>query len=275
LASGDSAAYQGLGTWVDVFDFDPDHTNGRPPSVTPAAVDAMAAAGVRTLYLQAARPQDPASPGDLVQPDLLAEFLSRAHADGMRVVGWYLPYLSDVGDDLRHLTAMLGFAPDGGGFDSVAVDIEWRNAVPDAAARSAQLVELSHQLRAAAGSRSLGAIVMPPVVTDVINPGFWPAFPWHEIAPYYDVWLPMAYWTNRTQPEYRDAYRYTTDNVRMLRNDLGQPEAVVHVIGGIGNAATAEDYQGFAQAAAEQATVGRSVYDWATTGADVVASLGS
>ena len=41
-------AYDGLGTWVDVYDFAPTYTEGAP-ALTPESVDEMAAAGVRTL----------------------------------------------------------------------------------------------------------------------------------------------------------------------------------------------------------------------------------
>jgi hypothetical protein len=259
------SVYAGLGTWVDVFDWDPDHTGGNP-TVTPASVERMAALGVKTLYLQAARPEDPASPGDLIQPGILSAFVQRAHANGIAVVGWYLPHLGDLADDMRHLQAMLDFAPGGRGFDSISVDIEWRNSVADHDERSARLVDLSQRLRAAAGGLPVSATVMPPVVTDVINQAFWPNFPWHSIAPLFDVWLPMSYWTNRSDDSpYRDAHRYTADNIRLLRQDLGDSGAPVHAIGGIGDKATLDDYQGFVAAANEQGAIGLSMYDFPTT----------
>jgi len=262
--SGGLSPYVGAGTWIDVFDFNPAHTNGNPP-VTPADVDRMADAGVQTIYLQAARPEDPKAPDDLTSPDLLAQFLVRAHARGIEVVAWYLPHLTDVADDMRHLQAMISYSVEGHQFDSVALDIEWRNGVPDHATRSERLVDLSRRLRDAAGDRSLGAIVMPPVVTDIINPNFWPGYPWEALAPLYNVWLPMSYWTNRSADSpYRDAHRYTADNINLLRDHVGAG-ATVHPIGGIGNLATGDDYQGFMQASAETGAIGWSVYDWATT----------
>lgn len=262
---GDGSVYGSLGTWVDVFDWDPDHTGGNP-SVTPGSVERMAAVGVKTLYLQAARPEDPASPGDLVHPEILSSFVQQAHANGIAVVGWYLPHLGDVADDMRHLQAMLDFAPGGRGFDSVSLDIEWRNSVADHDERSARLVDLSQRLRAASGGVTISATVMPPVVTDVINPSFWPGFPWHAISSLFDVWLPMDYWTNRADDSpYRDAHRYTADNIRLLRQDLGNPGAPVHPIGGIGDKATLDDYQGFVAAASEGGAIGVSVYDFGTT----------
>ena len=42
-----------------------------------------------------------------------------------------------------------------------------------------------------------------------------------EIAPAYDAWMPMSYWTSRTPASgYRDAYRYTAENIDRLRGVL-------------------------------------------------------
>lgn len=267
------AAYQGLGTWVDAFDFHPEHSSDRTPTVVPADVDRMAAVGVETLYLQAARSEDPRAPDALMRPDLLGQFLLRAHAHGMAVVAWFLPHHVDVDDDMHHLQAMLDFEVDGHRFDSVALDIEWRNGEADHATRSARLVEVARRLRAASPDRPVGAIVMPPVATDVINPGFWPGYPWAELAPLFDVFLPMSYWTNRDAASpYRDAYTYTRDNIALLRGHVGS--VPVHPIGGIGDKATHADYDGFLRAAAEAGAVGWSSYDWFTTAADDWPHLG-
>ncbi len=265
VAAAGVGVFSGLGTWVDVFDFDPAHAKGGP-SVSPGDVDVMAAAGVRTLYLQAARPQDPAAPGDLTAPDLLAAFVQRAHSKGMAVVAWYLPHLSDLADDRRHLDAIIDFRARGQRFDGVALDIEWRAGVPDPAARSERLVELSRQLREKAGELPVGAIVLPPVVTDVVNTGYWPGFPWEGLRGLYDAWLPMSYWTQRGRGSpYADAHRYTADNVRMVRDHLGDPTALVHAIGGIGDGSSVDDYRDFLAACDDTGVVGWSVYDWDTT----------
>ncbi|HLF40274.1 MAG TPA: hypothetical protein VI854_02250, partial [Acidimicrobiia bacterium] len=87
-----------------------------------------------------------------------------------------------------------------------------------------------------------------------------------EIAPLYDAWLPMTYWTFRTQRSgYKDGYRYTEENVRRMRANLGLPDAPVHPIGGTDNRSTDEDYRGFVRAVAEQRCLGGSIYDWNTT----------
>jgi len=259
--------YHGLGTWVDAFDYSPEFNNGKTP-VSPDAVAGMAAAGVHTLYLQASKDDPKATTGDILDPDLVARFVTESHAHGMKIVAWYLPKFANVDLDLRRLLALANFRASGQGFDGVGVDIEWRKDVPDAADRSARLVQLSQRLRAAAPRMPLGAIVLPPVVTEVINPAYWPGFPWQGIKGAYDAWLPMAYWTFRTQSSgYRDAFKYVDENIRRLRNDLGNPAAVVHAIGGIGDSSTAGDYTAFVRALVADHAVGGSIYDWRTTAA--------
>jgi hypothetical protein len=258
-------AYAGYGTWVDVYDFLPAmQASGRAPPVTPGDVDDMADQGVRTIYLQAAR-NDPRTPGRLVDRDLIAEFLARAHERGVRVVGWYLPLFGDIDRDLTHLEAISTFEAGGHRFDGVAVDIEWTRAVPDAGERSQRLVELSRRLRDAVGDDALGAIVLPPVQLEEVNRDMWPDFPWEDLAPVYDAWLSMGYWTDR-RPEsgWRDARAYTAENVDRLRANLGDDEAAIHPIGGIGDAATNDDLTQFAEALLDTNAIGGSIYDWAT-----------
>lgn len=251
--------YLGLGTWEDVYDWSTTYTNGRP-TVVPADVDRMADAGVQTLYIQASKHD---APTDVLEPELLQAHIDRARARKMRVVVWYLPTLVDTGRDLQRLKAIAGLR----NIDGLAVDIEARN-VADVNERNRRLIELSAALRAALPGRTIAGIVLPPVVLEVINPKFWPAFPYRQIEPYYDLWMTMGYWTNRTQASgYRDAYRYTKENVDRLRNNLGRPQAPVHPIGGIGNRTTAADIEGYKQAVTAVSGIGGSIYDWHTTAA--------
>ena len=253
--------YQQAGTWVTRYRFSREYAGTNPP-ITPAHVDAMADAGVHTIYLQAAA-DDPRYP-TLLSPDLLGAFLTRAHARGMQVVAWYLPHLTDVNADMRRLQAIIDFRASGQAFDAVAVDIEDRS-VTDVDVRNARLVDLSTRLYNAAPGVTLGAIVLPPVVTDVINTSYWPRFPWRALSGLYQVWLPMAYWSNRTDATWSDAYRYTAENISLLRANLGEGCAAVSTIGGFGTTETAADYAGMAKAAADRAAIGVSIFDWTTT----------
>ena len=86
----DLEPYEGLGAWVDVFDYAPAYqSDGSEPSLGVDDLDDMARRGVRTLYLQATR-WDEDSPQGIVDEGLLGALLTRAHDRGMRVVGWYL-----------------------------------------------------------------------------------------------------------------------------------------------------------------------------------------
>ncbi len=262
-----SAPYGGLGIWIDAFDFEPAYQgDGREPVLTPEVVDEFAALGVQTIYIQAARVDDRAT-GRLLDEGLLADFLVRAHGHGIAVIGWYLPRFDDVDRDLDRLVAIAEFDALGHRFDGVAVDIEYVEAVPDATERSARLVDLSQRLRAARPGEALGAIVPPPVQLEVVNTSYWPRFPWRDLDPTYDVWLPMAYWTTRSvESGYRDSYRYAEESTRRLRNNVGRPDVVVHIIGGIGDETTVADLEGFRRAIEDTGSIGGSIYDWASLG---------
>ena len=253
--------YAGVGTWLSRYRITREFGGAAPP-VTPADVDAMADAGVHTLYLQPAA-DDPRYPG-LLSTDLLGEFLVRAHARDMQVVAWYLPRFGNIAGDLRRLQEIADFRVDGRGFDSIAVDIEFTDAV-ELVPRNAALLDLSRQLRAALPDVELGAIVLPPVVTDVLNTAYWPEFPWRELREFYDVWLPMAYWSNRSEEGFTDPHWYVTENIARVRRHLDDPCAVVSVIGGYDLQETADDYAAMVRAATEQQAVGVSIWDWPTT----------
>jgi hypothetical protein len=264
-ATVDLCPYRGLGTWVDVYDTLPAFAErGRVSPVTPDDVATMAEHGVHTLYFQAAK-DDPRTPGLLAAPDQAAAFLRAAHAHDIRVVAWYLPSHLDEQLDLDRARALVEFEADGERFDGVALDIENTEAVTDVAERNARLVRLVRALDDAAGTMPVGAIVYPPVALDVLNTTLWPDFPYREIAPSVDVWLPMAYWTFREdESPYRDAGRYTEENVERLREHIGDPDAAVHPIGGIADEVTSDDIEDFLQAANQTGAIGVSLYDFDT-----------
>jgi hypothetical protein len=209
------------------------------------------------LYVQAAKQ---ASANDVVDIDLLRPIIDRAHQRGLRVTVWYLPTLEDPARDLQRLLAIAGL-----GVEAVGVDIEGRQ-VSDVPERNRRLVDLSIALRQRLPGVPLAAIVFPAVVLEVVNPSYWPDFPYRELGPAYDAWMPMDYWTNR-KPEsgYRDAYRYTAENIDRLRAQLGRPDLPVHAVGGIGDKCTPEDLDGFRRAATERNALGGSIYDYRTT----------
>ncbi len=249
--------FTGLGTWVDMYAWSDTFTGGHP-RFAPADIDTMAAVGVQTLFIQAASQTGPPA---VLEPVRLRGLLDRAHRRGLAVVVWYLPSLADPASDLARLRAVAALPAEG-----VGVDIESKD-VADAGQRNAALTTFSQQLRSIVGPRPLGAIVLPPSLLEVVNPGFWPGFPWRAIARFYDAWLPMAYWTGRLQDSgFRDGYAYTVDSVRRLRANLGLVAPRIHPIGG-----NAIDGIGLGQVdrfvAGVQAsgTSGGSLYEWTAT----------
>jgi len=268
-------SYRGLGAWVDSFDADPNYLRG-VSTVLPSDVIEMSENKVRTLFLQSSRSQD-RSKKLISDPWYLAEFLLSAHASDLDVIAWYLPKWDADGEDLERLLALASFEVLGHKFDGLAVDIEWNADDLKHQERSVRLVEFSKDLRKNVGDRVLGAIVMPPVVTDVINPNFWPEFPWGDLENLYDVWLPMNYWSFRTE-EHADPSYYNSENIRLLRKNLKNRDILVHPIGGVGLAdgtalpdpgeplAIIDDLHGFVFSLATSEAIGGSIYDWATTG---------
>ncbi|MSO79782.1 MAG: hypothetical protein EXQ79_09290 [Acidimicrobiia bacterium] len=258
-----TAAFRGLGAWIDVFDYVPAFiTRTGPPAVTIDTVDDLASLGADTIYLQAAI-DDPRAKGLVVDRGLVGALLRRAHENDVRVVAWYYPQLVEPARDRHRLEALLDFRAHGDRFDAVALDIESRQVV-DVVERNRRVVALTRQIRKVAGDRAVGAIVYPAVQLEVVNPALWPDFPYRKLARHVDVWLPMAYWTYREDP-YRDAARYTQESVRRLRNNLDDPEAAVHPVGGLGALSTPEDYAGLVRAARRMHALGWSVYDADTT----------
>jgi len=248
-------AYTGLGTWVDIY---ATSTWARPER----AVTAMARDGVRTLYLQTGNYSQPV---DLVRPRALGRFIDAAHAAGMRVVAWYLPSFDNPAQDARRALAAIRFrSSTGQRFDSFALDIE-AGFVKPVGVRNQRLLRLSARLRAVAGSRySLGAIV-PSSVGMRRHPRYWPRFPYRPLARYYDVFLPMAYFTDAGVHGSKPSRAYLAANVRDIRIRTGNPNEPIHLIGGIAGSMGAKETAGFMHAVADCAPLGYSLYEFPIT----------
>jgi hypothetical protein len=79
----------------------------------------------------------------------------------------------------------------------------------------------------------------------------------------------MSYWsTRRSGSGWNDGYAYTAANIDRIRELIGQPNAPVHSVGGIGDAISVEQLAGMVQASYERGALGGSIYDYRTTGAE-------
>jgi hypothetical protein len=248
------ASYRGLGSWVDIFD-------AKAWADPAGTVTNMASHGVRTLYLETGNSHQKVAIHD---PVATSEFITAAHAHGMRVVAWYLPYLTSVSMDLTRVVTAIDYrTADGQGFDSFALDIE-SAAVKPVTKRIARLQTLSDGIRAAAGaSYPLGAIIPSPVGL-AKKTGYWDTFPYTALAGTYDVFLPMGYYTYHGRGA-AAVYADAVGNVDLIRAQPGCASVPIHLIGGIAGKTKPAEVAAFVQGVRARGCIGASLYGWAGT----------
>ncbi len=246
-----SDVVSGLATWVDIYD-----AYYRAPEVTAARI---AARGVRTVFAETANDR---SSVDVVEPVRLGRFVDALHESGVAVIAWYLPGFDKPTRDLRRTRAMLRFrTPAGGAFDAVALDIE-STRVKSTGLRTKRMLALARTLRAEAGETPVAAITYPPRALER-HVGWWPRFPWAELAPLVDAFVPMAY-SGGGFSGYDATYGYVARSLRQVRSFVG-PGVPIHAAGGVANRMNAEELRAFADAVADTGAVGWSLYDYETT----------
>ena len=254
--------FQGLGTWVDIYDT----ALYRSPSTVASR---LAARGVATVWIETANDR---SKTDVVQPAGVARLVDALHAQGISAVAWYLPGHDRSRKDLRRARAMLSFrTPAGDGFDGVALDIEslrTRNVKQ----RTARMLDLLERLRDEAGSTPVAAITYPPRAFER-HLSWWPGFPWPEIAAKVDAIVPMLY-TGGGFKGYDATYGYVARSLRLLRTAVGD-DIAVHAAGGVANRMTKEELKAFDDAVVDDGTsTGWSLYDLQTMTPAAWAAMG-
>ena len=245
------APFQGMGVWIDIYD---DAAWADPAT----AVADMAAHGVHTLYLETSNFH---RPFPFVDKPGVAAFVDAAHEHGVDVVAWYLPGFVDVGLDAKRSKAAIRFRTDAGnGFDGFALDIEAPD-VADAGVRTSRLLDLSDRLRMFAGEDyPLGGIVPSPRGI-VVHDEYWPGFPYADLAAVYDVIMPMSYFT-WNHPTGDSTHLYLTQNIRIIRREVGSDQVPIHVIGGIAQDASIAQAQAFVNVLRERGAIGGSYYTY-------------
>jgi hypothetical protein len=244
------SAFAGLSTWIDVYDVE----------WTPQEqVHVAHLAGVDTIFVQSARY---ASEHDIDDAARLGALIDAAHERGIKVMTWYIPDFLDPQRDLRRSQAAIAFtSPQGNRPDAFGLDIEL-DAEPDIAVRNQRLLELSAALRAWTGpDYPMAAIVLPPLQLD-LNGTWWPGFPYAELRPYYDVYIPMSYSSYRgTDAE--KTYSWNLENILQTRVRAGDPDLPIHMAGGIAD--NLPEVGAYVQAVADGRVLGAGLYDLHTT----------
>jgi hypothetical protein len=262
LAAGSAPArrmadepFSGLATWVDIYDgpvyADPEGTAAR-----------IAARGVRTVFAETA---NYGASADVVKAPALGRFVDALHERDIAVVAWYLPGLDKPGRDLRRTRAMLSFrTPAGDAFDAVALDVE-ATVEKRVAVRTLRLVNLTRTLKTEAGGTPVAAITLPPRMLER-RPTVWPRFPWGQLAEFVDAFVPMAY-TGSAFRGYEATYGYVARSLASLRTAIlaSGTDVPIHAAGGVADRMTAEELQGFVDAATDAGVAGISLYDFQTT----------
>jgi len=251
--------FSGLGSWIDIFD----DAAWEDPE---AAVRTMYRKGATVLFLQSGSSR----PGRAVhRPARTVRFLRAAHERGMTVVAWYLAPYVDRSYETRRAIGAIQFERDGESFDAFALDIETSADSPPAAVRNRRLLAMSEQLRDVAGPLyPLGAITPSPAGLAMPHgQAWWPDFPFEDLHRLYDAFRPMGYYTYHAETA-RGAYRDTRRNLQLLRDETGDPDVPIHLIGGAAAYSNAAEGDAFARAATRYGVIGASMYDQATMGAE-------
>lgn len=253
--------FRHFGTWIDLFDYNASTAD----SVIDDRIADMKARGVRTLYLQTGRYITAA----FAYPAQVGRWIEQAHANGIAVVGWYLPAYSEYVDgDVTKTAAIASYrSPAGQRFDGLGIDIEYRAKTSSKTEFFTGITQHLARVRSAVGVVfPVAAITFPPLDMD-LWPAGWGGFPWSSVNAYANVAMPMSYWSNRLgrcadgQTAYC-AYQYTKTNVERTRAYTGLP---VHVIGGVGDRITQPQTADFVRAARDAKAYGGSLYDYRTT----------
>ena len=245
--------FAGLSTWIDIYDTD----------LTSAEQIARAAAGgVELIFVQSARHK---SPTDIQDAKRLGEVLELAHDRGMQVMVWYVPdFVRERRDHRRSMAAIAFQSPRGDRPDAFGLDIEIEDQT-DIALRTQRLLGLSKALREWVGPNyPMAAIVLPPLQLE-LRQDWWPNFPYAQIRPYYDVFIPMSYSSYRGT-DATTTYQWNAQNVQLVRQEAGDPTLPVHLAGGIAD--NFPQVGAFVRAVRDSNSIGGGLYDLHTTHPD-------
>ena len=244
------APYQGLGTWVDMYN--------RGPWAHPSrTIGRMVKHGVQTLYLETSSYR---SHHAIYRSHSAARLITLAHANGIRVVAWSVPGFKNIRTDYERVMKAITFTtPSGQNFDSYAMDIE-ATLVPNINRRNKRFAKLASNVRNAVGSVELGAIVPDPA-----HQTYWKPFPYLTVDRLFDVYLPMSYFTVRGVHGLHKVHNYIVANVRFIKAASRNDSARIHVIGGIAGDVSRRETRGMMTAVRNMKGIGASLYDFPIT----------
>ena len=238
--AADPAVFTGAGAWVDIYD-----ATIRQPELV---VRESAAHGVQTIYVETSNYH---SPRDVMYPAEIATLIELAHAQGIKVVPWYLPGYRNIPLDRRRFAAAAALGGDG-----LGVDIE-ADVVRNRALRASRAAAMVEWLRTTYPDLPLGGIVPRDALA------WWVVFPYAEIRANTDAMLPMCYTSRRLSPAQTAVL--AAECVTTIREQTGDPAVPVHVIAGVTDFLKPRQLIGAARGARGAGATGFSLYNLETT----------
>ena len=243
-----TSPFEGLGTWVDIYDAG---YKDNPERVVAEAV----ANGVATIYAETGNSSQAV---DVMRRESLVRLIRLAHAEGIAVVFWYLPELQNMARDRRRLLAMARVGAPGLKPDGVAIDIE-SSAVRNVEVRSRRTVQLTAELRRADPEMPLAAIIPSPPGIERLGERYWPRFPYARLARQVDAFLPMCYASYRPEFDTAAIREYGAACVTGVTAGVGR-EVPVHVIGGVTYELSNARTRALVEGATEAGAIGFGMY---------------
>ncbi|HLW16860.1 MAG TPA: hypothetical protein VKV69_05835 [Actinomycetota bacterium] len=251
---GARSVFDGLGAWVDVYDY--------PMLSLKKTMRVLQKAGVQTLYMETGMTGTPQAVVPASIPWLVA-----AHNEGMKVVAWYLPDYSNVRFDAQRSIAIAHFSYAGIHFDGLGIDIEYKGALGNNRIWNQHVIAHMSRVRSALGPNYPLAAIPPPPLQMRLAPNTWWGFPWTQLGKLSSDIMLMSYWSFRSgcpQIPLNCPYEFTKDNVEITRAMTGG-RVPIHVIGGVADSINWRQLNQFVQGAIDAHADGASIYDIGTT----------
>lgn len=239
-----AAVFAGAGEWVDLYDA----TIHEPQYV----VDQAVAHQVATIYWETSNYH---SPADVMYPADLQQVIALAHAQGIKVVPWYLPGYRNIALDRRRFAAAIN-AGGADPIDGLGVDIE-ADIVRNRQLRAKRAAAMVQWLRATYPDLPMAGIVPRDALA------WWRIFPYAEVRANTDVMMPMCYTSRYLTPAQTTAM--SAECVTTIRTQTGDPAAPVHVIAGVTDFLKPRLLIAAARGARDAGAMGFSLYNLETT----------
>ncbi len=226
----------GAGVWVNMWNY-------------PADADTyclkLYSNGIRNIFIQTSR----SNTQDICNPQGLSHLLDAAHRYQMRVIAWSFNELDNPTADANKVISAANFTNENGQkVDAVAANME-KDLSP------AKLNVFCDKVKQNLGNNyPLVAVVYSPLNKAAVVA----TTPWALLAEQFSTIALMSYWNSKYFAKY-DAYQYTLDTIKRIRELSHRPDLDIHIIGD-GMGTNAQSVSQFLLACKNGAATSASLY---------------